>query len=55
MHKMFGCSMASHLHVLCGHEHFMSQIGIVCSKGLLLRLHALVSVKNRVFMLACSA
>jgi tellurite resistance protein TehA-like permease len=55
MHKMFGCSMAWHTHVLCGRVDFMSQFGIVCSGGLLLRLHALVNVKNHVFMLACSA
>ena len=34
--------------------HLRSQSEIVCSGGLLLRLLALVSVKNRVFLLACN-
>ena len=54
MHRIFGRSLAWHLHILCGHVHLMSQFGIACSGGLLLRLPALVSVKNPVFMLACN-
>ena len=34
--------------------HLKSQFGTVESDGLLVRLPALVSVKNRVFLLACS-
>ena len=35
-----------------GHVHLKSHYGIVCSGGWLLRLHALVRVKNR--MITCS-
>jgi hypothetical protein len=55
MHRIFSRSLAWHLHALCGHVHFICQFGIVCSEGLLLRLHALVNVKNRVFMLVYNA
>ena len=55
MHKIYGCSLAWHWHVICGHVHLRRRSGIVCSGGLSLRLFALVSVKNRVFMLACNA
>ena len=34
--------------------HLRTHSGIVCSDGLLLKVHALVSVKNLVFLLACS-
>ena len=36
------------------HVHLRSHSGIVCSGGVLFWWPALVSVKNRVFLLACS-
>ena len=55
MHKISGRSLAWHWHILCGHVHLRSQSRIVCLGGLLLRLHALVNVKDWVFILACNA
>jgi hypothetical protein len=55
MHRFFDHSLAWYWHVMCGHVHLRSQFGIVCERDLLSRFHALVSVKNRVFMLACNA
>ena len=54
MHKMYGLSLAWHVHGLCWHEHSISQSGIVCSVVVLLSVPALVSVKNWVFLLAWS-
>ena len=51
MHKIYGCSLARHWHVVCGHVHVRSLYGIVYLGVLLLRLLALVSVNNRVFIL----
>ena len=42
------------LYLVLGLVHLRSQSGIVWLGGLLLNLRALVSVKNRVFLLACS-
>ena len=49
MHRMSGLNLAWHWLVVCVHVHLRSQSGIVESGGLLLRLPALVSVKNQVF------
>jgi hypothetical protein len=54
MHKMSSLNLAWHWHDVCEHVHLRSQSRIVCSGGLLLRLPALVNVKNRVVLLACS-
>ena len=54
MHKMYGLNLACQWQASCEHVHLRSHSGIVYSSGLLLRLHALVSVKNPVFLLACS-
>ena len=54
MHRMSGLSFAWHLHVVFVHVHLRSHLGIVESGGLLLKLHALVSVKKCVDLLACS-
>ena len=51
MHRIFGLSMVRSIFLV----HLMSQFGIVCLRGLLLRLFALVSVKNPVFVLVCNA
>jgi hypothetical protein len=54
MHRMFGLSLAWQLQGGCGHLYVRSQSGIVWSKGWLLNLPALVSVKKRVFLFAWS-
>jgi hypothetical protein len=54
MHRMYGLSLAWHWQGVCGHVHLSNQSRIVCFGGLLLILPALVSVKKRVFLLACS-
>ena len=54
MHKMSNLNLAWHWHDVCEHVHLRSQSAIVCSGGLLLKLPTLVSVKNRVVLLACS-
>ena len=54
MHRISGLNLAWHWHVVYGHVHLRNHSGIVCSSGLLLRLHVLVSVKNLVCLLACS-
>ena len=62
MHSMSGFSLAWHWHCGCEHVHARShrslnprsQSGTVLSCGWLLRVPALVSVKNFVFLLACS-
>ena len=43
-HSMSGRNLARQWHVGCEHVHSRSQFGIVCSCGLFLKLHALVSV-----------
>jgi hypothetical protein len=53
MHRISGFNVAWCWQSVCIHVHFRRHSGIVCSGGLLLRCRALVSVKNRVFMLAC--
>ena len=52
MHRMLGLSLAWHWQGVCGHVHLNSHYGIVWSGGLLLILPTLVSLKNRVFLLA---
>ena len=54
MHNMYGLSLAWHWHILCGHVHLRSHYGIVWFGGWLIRLQALVKVKNWVFSLAYS-
>ena len=54
MHRISGLNLTRHWHVVYGHMHLKSPSIIVCSGGLLLRLHALVSVKNWVCLLARS-
>jgi hypothetical protein len=53
-HRMFGLSLAWHWHGFGWQVHWSSHSGIVCSCGWLLKCHAFVSVKNLVFLLACS-
>ena len=55
MHRIFGLDLAWHWQVVCGHEHSRSHSKIDCLGVVLLRLPALVSVKNRVCLLACNA
>jgi hypothetical protein len=52
MHRMSGLSLVWHVHDVCWQEHLMSQSGIVCSDVVLLKFLVLVSVENRVFLLA---
>ena len=54
MHIMSGLSLAWHWHFLSEHVLARSQSGTVSSGGWLLWLHALVNVKNMMFLLACS-
>ena len=54
MHRMSGLYLAWHWHDVCVHVHLRIHSKTVESCCLLLRLHALVSVKNRVDLLACS-
>ena len=54
IHKIFGLNLAWHWQVVCGHVHFMSHTQTICSGVALLRLPALVSVKNPVCLLACN-
>ena len=54
MHKISGLNLAWHWHNVGVHVHGRSQSGIVCSGGLLFMWPALVSVKKRVFLWACS-
>ena len=42
------------LHVVCVHVHLKNYSGTVESSGLLLKLHALVSVKSQVDLLTCN-
>ena len=49
MHRMYGRNLAWQWHITWEHVHLKSQSGIVCSCGLSLRFHALVSVKTQVF------
>jgi hypothetical protein len=51
---MYGLSLAWHWQGVCGHVQLSNHYGIVWSRDLLLILPALVSVKKRVFLLACS-
>ena len=53
MHRISGFSLAWHWHVVCVHVHLRSHSGIVWLGDVLLKRHALVNVKNRVFLLAC--
>jgi hypothetical protein len=52
-HSMSGLSLARHQHVVCVHVHLCIHYGVIFSGGLLLKLLALVSVRNRVFLFAC--
>ena len=54
MHRMYGLNLISQWQVGCEHMRLRSHSGIVGFGGLLLRLLALVSVKNLVFLLACN-
>ena len=54
MQRMSGLSLAWHWQADCEHVHLRTHSGFVCSGGLLLKVHALVNVKNLVFLLACS-
>jgi hypothetical protein len=54
MHRMLGRILAWHWYIIWEHLHLKSRSWIVCSGGLFLRLHALVNVKNRMFLLVCS-
>ena len=54
MDRMYGLNFAWHWHVVCVHVHLRSHSGIVELGGLLLKLLALVNVKNMVDLLACS-
>ena len=54
LQRMYGLSLARHWHSFWWHVHWSSHCGIVCSCGWLLRLLALVRVKNMVFLFACS-
>ena len=49
MQRMSGLSLAWHWQANCEHVHLRSHSRIVCSGGLLLKVHALVNVKNLVF------
>ena len=52
--RICGLNLAWHWQVVCGHVHLRSRFVTICSGVVLLRLHALVSVKNRVCLLACN-
>ena len=52
-HSMFGLSLARQQNVVCVPVHLCIHYGVVFSSGLLLKLHTLVSVGNRVFLFAC--
>ena len=54
MLKISRVNLAWHWQFVCGHIHFMSQYGTICSWFMLLRLPAFVSVYNWVCLLACS-
>ena len=54
MHRMFGLNLVSQWQVGCEHMRWRSHSEIVGFGALLLRLPALVSVKNLVFLLACN-
>ena len=53
-HRMSSLSLVWHWHGFWWHVHWSSQFGIVCSCGWLSRWHALVRVRNLVFLLAFS-
>ena len=50
--RIYGLNLTWHWPVVFGHVHLRSHFGIVCLGVVLLRLHALVSVKNQVCLLA---
>ena len=54
MHRMSRLNLAWQWYVACVHVHLRSQFKIVWSVGMLLRLHALATVRNHMFLLACS-
>ena len=54
IHRMSRLSLASHWHGFWWHVHSSSHSGIICSCGWLLRWHALVKVRNLVFLLVYS-
>ena len=54
MHRMYGLVLVSQWQVGCEHMRWRSHSKIVGFGGLLLRLPALVNVKNLVFLLACN-
>ena len=54
MHRMSGLSLAWHWHGFDGMYIWSSHSGTICSCGWLLMWHALVRVRNLVFLFACS-
>ena len=54
MHRMFSLSFTWHWHDTCVQVNMSNHFGIVESDGFLSNFHALISVKNRVGLLACS-
>ena len=54
MHNMSGLSLARHWHGVWRHMHCSNHSGTICSCGWLLKWPALILVKYRVFLLACS-
>ena len=52
-HSMSSLSLARQQHVVCIHVHLCIHYGVVFLSGLLLKLPALVSVRNWVFLFAC--
>ena len=52
MYRMSSLNLSWHWHVVCVHVQLRSHFGIVCWGGVLFRWHALVNVKNRVFLVS---
>lgn len=55
MHSLSSLSLAMHIHGVVVDVQLISQVGIVASSGLLLKVAAFASVKNLVNLLGCSA